>query len=348
MTFETTHGVIRTVLGEIPARKLGPTLIHEHLSMDSTPLLTFHGYDSIDSSPHFDLIAATECRWNPGSNPRNYQLTEIDAIATDVLLAKDEGIQSIVDVTPIDMGRSPGQLRAIAERTGVQIIMGTGYYLRAAHASHLPPGSEEELAFERIVTEHHEGVLGVYPGIIGEIGTGNPLEESEVNVLRGAARAAHVTGLALSVHVHPWGYTGLDVLGTVSDLGLDPYRVVLGHMNTAIDRPDYLRKMLETGVTLGFDLFGFDHSLLHVGRYPPSDWEVAKMVAVLVDEGYVDQLVLSQDVGVRSRLTTYGGWGYAHLTKHVVPMMVNLGIDQSAIDRMLTDNCARILTVGGR
>lgn len=336
---------VRTVLGDIPSNQIGVTLIHEHLWMDATPILNFHGHGNDATDADFDHIVAAECRWNPGAHLGNYQLTDMSAILADVISAKSSGIATIVDVTPIDMGRSPQHLKELSVRSGVHVVMGTGYYVHAVHHAHLPADRTEDAVFERIVSEHGDGVDGVRPGIIGEIGTGNPPHASELAVLRGAARAAAVTGLALSVHVHPWGYTGDAILPAINVASLDPRRVILGHMNTAIDRPDYVHALLETGVTVGFDLFGFDHSLLQVGHYPPSDWEVATFVAKLLDAGYTDQIVLSQDVGVRTRLTAFGGWGYAHLTNHVVPMLRGLGVDDVVLSQLLMTNCEKILAM---
>ena len=99
------------------------------------------------------------------------------------------------------------------------------------------------------------------------------------------------------------------------------------------------------GATLGFDLFGFDHSLLGPGRWPPSDRDVAAVVAALVRDGYADRIVLGQDIGVRSRLRRWGSWGYAHLLEHVVPLLRELGVDQGGLDAMLVRNPARLLAV---
>lgn len=338
-------GFVRTVLGDIPANQIGVTLVHEHLWMDATPILSFHGHENGNHDAVFDHVIAAECRWTPGAHIGNYQLTDMPAILADVVGAKANGVSTIVDVTPIDMGRSPQRLKEVSVQSGVHVVMGTGYYLHAAHQAHLPSDRAEDAVFERIVSEHVNGVDGIHPGIIGEIGTGNPPHDSELAVLRGAARAAAATGLALSIHVHPWGYTGNAILASLNLASLDPRRVILGHMNTAIDRPQYVHDLLESGVTVGFDLFGFDHSLLQVGHYPPSDWDVAKFVAGLLDAGYADRIVLSQDVGVRTRLSAFGGWGYAHLTQHVVPMLHTFGVDDAVLSQMLVTNCENILAM---
>jgi phosphotriesterase-related protein len=312
--------------------------------MDATPVLGEHGYaPDPRSTPAFTAQTAAECRWNPGAHADNYVMTELDAVLEDLLDARDLGVATVVDATPIDLGRSPSRLRELSQRTGLHIVMGTGYYLAASHRRVLVEGEEEQATYDRILEEHRHGVDGVHPGLIGEIGTGDPPTPSELRVLHGAARAAQATGLALSVHVHPWGDAGRTVMEVVADVGLAPDRVILQHMNTAIGDPEYLTELLRTGAHLGFDLFGFDHSLLGAGRYPPSDADAATAVARLVDDGWIDRLVLSQDVGVRTRLRRYGGWGYGHLLRHVVPLLRERGVDDGGLATLLVANPARLL-----
>ena len=338
--------MVQTVTGLIPPEDVGVALLHEHLHILGGNLLKVHGYGTHDASTAFDHVTAAECRWNPGASEVNYQFDDRDAILSDLVDAASVGVRTIVDVTPIELGRNPESLQRYAQDSGLNVVMGTGHYLEATHRLVLSPGREENQTFERILGEAADGIRGVFPGIIGEIGTSDPPTASELAVLRGATRAATHTGMSLSIHLHPWGFNGDLVSNVVQDAGLPPERLILGHMNTAASAPSHLVDLLRRQVVLGFDLFGFDHSLLGVGRYPPSDDLVAGVVADLVERGFVDQIVLSQDVGVRTRLRRYGGWGYAHLVRHVVPLLREKGVKQADIETMLVTNTKRLLTIG--
>ena len=68
---------VTTVLGEIPAEGLGPTLVHEHLVCDMTGMLGAHGYDVAADEP-LDPSQAAEARWHPGSFPDNYRLVDTE------------------------------------------------------------------------------------------------------------------------------------------------------------------------------------------------------------------------------------------------------------------------------
>jgi phosphotriesterase-related protein len=256
------------------------------------------------------------------------------------------GGRSLVELTPPSLGRDPVRVREISERAGVHVVLGTGQYLESVHEPWTVSATEQTIA-DRLLNEIEEGIdaTGVRPGILGEIGTSDPVSAAERTVLRAVAIASTASGLAISVHVHPWGGEGPAVLDELERAGADPERVILGHVNTAIDRPDILRALMERGATLGFDLFGFDHSLLGAGRWPPSDRDVATTIRTLISEGYADRIVLGQDVGVRTRLRRWGGWGYAHLLEHVVPLLAELGVGDNDVRTMLVSNPARLLSV---
>ena len=336
-------GVARTVLGDVPVEALGLTLIHEHLHMDCSSLAAAHGYVPDPDPGEFTVHSAAECRWNPGAHPDNYRFTEHDPVLEDLVDYADLGGRTVVDATPLDLGRDPAALARLSRESGLHVVMGTGYYLEATHRAFLAPGTQESATYDVILAE--DGGEGIRPGMIGEIGTSDPPTEGELRVVRGAARAAQETGLPLSIHLHPWSDTATRVLDVVGETGLPLRRVLLNHLSTAIRDEDRVRALLATGVRLSFDLCGFDHSLLGPGRYPPSDDEAAQLVARLVNDGFAGQVMMSQDVGVRTRLRRYGGWGYGHLIRHLVPLLRSHGVDDEGITELFVDAPASFLAL---
>ncbi len=338
-------GIARTVLGDVDPADLGIVLPHEHLVMDARPLLDVHGYAAAPPVA-WDARIAAEARWNPGVHPDNYVLTDEKAAIEELATFVAAGGRTVVDLTPPTLGRDPEALARIAAGAGINVISGIGQYLQSVHEPWVADADEASIA-RRLVDESVRGTgePPIRPGVLGEIGTSDPVTPGERRVLRGVALAARETGLAVSVHLHPWGYEGETVLKELLAAGADPERVVLGHVATAIDRPAYLRALLDRGALLGFDLFGFDHSLLGPGRWPPSDLDVARVVAAFARDGFADRLVLSQDVGVRTRLRRWGGWGYAHLLEHVVPLLREAGVGEAALRTMLVETPARLLAI---
>ncbi len=336
-------GLVRTVLGDIPTETLGTTLVHEHLHMDCSSLAAAHGYVPDPQPGEFDVRAAAECRWNPGAHPDNYRFIEHDPVLDDLQDYAALGGNAIVDATPVDLDRDPDALARLSEESGLHVVMGTGYYLEATHRAFIAAGDEEPASFDLITDEHDGG--GIRPGMIGEIGTSDPPTPGELRSVRGAARAALATGLPLSIHLHPWGDNAHRVLDVVGETGLGLERVLLNHLSTAIGHDERIEGMLATGVSLSFDLCGFDHSLLGPGRYPPSDDEAMATVAALLRGRYATQVMISQDIGVRTRLREYGGWGYGHVLRHLVPLLRSHGATDDEVHVLLTANPGRFLTL---
>lgn len=340
--------MVRTVRGPLDPTLLGITTTHEHLWMDSTPLLAVHGY-ATTTAEAWDVATAGEARWNPGAHTDNYRLTDVDVAVEELAPFVAAGGRTLVELTPPGLGQDARRVLEIAERSGVHVVIGTGQYLERVHEPWVAAASTDEIT-GRLLRTVADGIgdTGIRPGIFGEIGTSDPVQPAEIRFLQGLAVAAVSSGLSISVHLHPWGHEGRAVLDVLAAAGADPTRVILGHCNTAIDRPDDLRALADRGATLGFDLFGFDHSLLGPGRWPPSDRDVATVLASLARDGFADRIVLGQDVGVRSRLVRWGSWGYAHLLVHVVPLLRELGVDDADIGTMLVHNPARLLAVPPR
>jgi phosphotriesterase-related protein len=334
---------VATVLGDVPAGRLGPTLVHEHLYADMTGMLGAHGYDVAADEP-LDPALAAEARWHPGSFPDNYRLTDLDLTIRELEPLVQAGCRTVVDATPVGLGRSPEALAALARATGLNVVMGCGWYLEPVHPAGLSARTVDDLAAE-LVRELRDGVgeTGVRPGLIGELGTSAVPTDAERRVLRAAAAAQRETGVCVSVHLHPWSKNGLAVLDLLEGEGVDPRRVVLNHLTTAIDDEQYQLALLERGAFACYDLFGFDHSCLGPGRYVPSDHDAAARVAALAERGHLGQLLVSQDVGVKTRLRAFGGWGYAHLFEHVVPLLRANGLDDATLDVLLVENPRRAL-----
>ena len=270
-----------TVRGPVPVVELGPTHVHERLYIDCRPILNLHGYPVVSEAP-LTIHTAAEARWNPGGFPDNYHQTDVDQVPAELAPFHAPGGRTIVEVTPTHMSRDPLILRDIWERSGIHVVMGGGYYLASSHPAGTAERATENIA-EELVNEWHYGVgvTGTRPGIIGEIGTGDPVHPEELRMLQAVARAHLETGLAISIHLHPWGLEGTKVLDALESEGVDPARVILGHMNTAIGKEGYQLELLERGANLAYDLMGFDHSLIGLGKYAPSDFDVVAGLVAL-------------------------------------------------------------------
>src|SRR5438045_7180476 len=199
-----------------------------------------------------------------------------------------------------------------------------------------------------MVRESDEAVdgTGIRPGHIGEIGCEIPTD-LEMKVLRAAARAQRRTGAMLSIHqVHTPGdaVTMHRLLDTIEASGGSSARTVLGHMDRTGSEPDLQLSLLERGVTIEYDIFGYEQSHSVWQREPPSDRQRILDFKRLIDAGFGGQLVVAQDICFKTMTVAYGGWGYAHILRRVVRGFLALGVSQAALEEILVAYPARRLS----
>ena len=298
-------GRVSTVLGDIATQDLGRCLPHEHLV----------------------------CDFSPVTRELDHVLNEVELASDELMLFRAAGGGAVVEVTPPDLGRDPARLAEISRRSGVHVVMGTGWYRRAFYPEHLDRTSTAALA-EAMAHELTEGVAGVRAGVIGEIGCDSGhLTGVEERVLRAAGRAGLATGAAVTTHasMHPVGLAQLDVL---SEEGVDPGRVVIGHCDSYLDR-DYHRALLRLGAWVQFDTCG------RVNMNPDDRRAVA--LVQLIREGWLGQLLVSSDRCFRSDLVAFGGLGYGHVLTGFKARLLALGLTEEEFDVLTVANPAAML-----
>jgi predicted metal-dependent phosphotriesterase family hydrolase len=308
---------VQTVAGPIAPDALGFTLPHEH-----TQIALWH----------------IESRWD------YWQLTRDEAVIVEELgRFRAAGGASIVDLTLPGVGRDPAWLVGLAERTGLNIVMGCGWYRTAYYPAEarVDRRTVDDLADE-LVREAADGVgeSGVRPGIIGEIGTDKPwLSALEERVHRAAARAARRTGLAITTHgvLSP---VGLEQLRVFEEEGVDPSRVVIGHADS-YPVLDHYREIVRRGANLEFDFLGMAFSATE--RH--GEARIVEQLCELLAAGHADRILLSQDVCHDAQLTRYGGHGYAYLSDTFLPRLREAGVSEAEIATMTVANPRRVLTV---
>jgi len=69
-----------------------------------------------------------------------------------------------------------------------------------------------------------------------------------------------------------------------------------------------------------------------------------RLIRALIDHGHLDRVVISHDICYRTRLASFGGHGYGHIFRNVVPMMGKRGYSEDEIDAILVRNPRRLLT----
>jgi phosphotriesterase-related protein len=348
-----------TVLGPVGADQLGVTLPHEHVFTDirclCPPPANEARREFLERPVEMGILGLL--RRDPLFNLDNCLLDDVDVATDEVREFARLGGRTIVDVTPEEIvGRKPLALQAVSRATGVHIVCGSGHYLHFIHPPEVAEQPEEQIA-EWLIAELETGIgdSGVRPGIIGEIGTSDPIHPREATMLRAAVRAQQRTGLAITVHCNLGSRTGLEVLRVLDQAGADLSRVVLGHVDFALGHLDiafddavaYHKRLAETGCYLEYDTVGADGYFRGTGNerpfWAPSDRQRAEAIAQLLDAGFGDQLLISHDVCLKQYLLHYGGFGYGHILREFTQNLGDAGIGAADIGRLLVENPARML-----
>jgi phosphotriesterase-related protein len=253
------------------------------------------------------------------------------------------GGRTLVELTTIGLSPDLRVVRRLSERTGVNVIAGTGYYIGASHPPEIAGLRAEELAQLMVIaitTGTDES--GIRAGVIGEIGTSDPLEEREVTVVRAAAAAQLATGCPISLHFVAGGREVFRVLDILGEEGIRDFsRVIVGHADDVLDL-DQHRRIAETGAIVEYDTFGNEEYPNQHGEVLPSDLRRLDALAELVRDGLVDRLLISQDVCMKSLWTTYGGYGYLDVVQRLIPRMEERGLNADVRHRVCVENPGRI------
>jgi predicted metal-dependent phosphotriesterase family hydrolase len=301
----------RTVLGDVTPAKLGRTLCHEHL-------LTAPGGRFAEDK---DLLLDDPAR-----------------SATALETFRSAGGGTLVEVTTPEFGRSSSGLRALSLRTGVHLVATTGHvsedYWRGV--IDLDAASERSIAEEMLsdLTESmDEGE--VRAGVIKVGSSLDRITTTEAKVMRAAAAAQAETGAPITTHTSA-GTAAMDQIRVLEKAGVDPARVCIGHLDRRLVWREHL-EVARAGAFLGYDCISKEHYEPDTGR--------ARFIARLLAAGHGEQICLSGDLARRSYLDAWGGGpGYRYILEDFVSLLGAAGLDPGAVDLLLIDNPARLLT----
>ncbi|MEO8625274.1 MAG: aryldialkylphosphatase [Candidatus Limnocylindrales bacterium] len=302
---------VMTVSGLIDANQMGVTDAHDHLFLRSP------------------ILAGEE-------------IQDPAAVAQEMRDGARSGLATIVELTPIGLGRRPELLRMVSEATGVHVIGATGYHRDA----HYPPGhwvlgASELTLINRMRRDLTEGMhptdwsdpdLALDQSRAGVIKVGASLDEMTPNEARRLACAAAVaaaTGAAVVVHTEV-ATCADEITDLLVGEGLPVEQIILAHMDRNPDPARHIA-LLERGVMLVYDTIGRT-------KYHPDRARIDLIEAVCA-AGRGDQILLGLDIGRASTLHVNGGYGLRYLMDDFVPRLRGR-IGESATQRMLIDNAA--------
>jgi len=325
---------VPTVTGDVAVDGLGTVLMHEHV-FTLTPELqadypALMGWDE-------EIRVAQAVEW--------------------LRSARAVGVDTIVDLTVIGMGRDVARIRRVSQESGVRVLVSTGLYTYDAlpkYLEYVGPGTAlggEDPMVEMFVRDLTIGIAdtGIRATMLKCVTDAVGITPGIDRLIRAVARAHRETGAPITTHSHAPSRNGRDQLDLLEEEGVDLTKVVVGHSGDSQDI-DYLRSLADRGATLGMDRFGLDG-----GRY--LDFAArADIVARMCELGYAGQMVLSHDAtcwmdwaprelfpGTRFDLPD---WNPTHLHTRVIPELRRRGVTDEQLTTMLRLNPRRILTRG--
>lgn len=327
---------IQTVLGPVAPSVLGRVMIHEH------------------------LLSLVPGPWLGGE-----RTSPVDLAVAALAGLRERGYGTIVDLSPYAVvgrdadGANAALLAEISRRSGLHIVAGTALYLESWTPDWAQGASIDEIA-DRLVRDIEVGIgeSGVKAGVLGEQATGlDEMSEHEERALRAAARASRRSGAALMTHT-THGTLALRQLEILLEEEVELGRVVVGHMDTQLDA-GLVHEVVAAGACVAVDTIGKQEWDYFLG--PPvarpegpftkrsfrrADEGRADLVAGLVEAGHVDRVVLAQDMTgaeIWMNPDTHGVHGYRYLHDVFRPMLLDRGVSEADVDRMLITNPARLL-----
>jgi phosphotriesterase-related protein len=301
--------VVQTALGPIDASRLGFTLTHEHVIPGSKKIF---------------------------NSRENSVADAIDKLKA----ARDDGISTVVDLTPSEAGRDVRFVEEVSRRSGMQIVVCTGQRL---YPPELGERTTEQLT-EFFTREIEEGIddTGIKAGVIKAASLSESVTANEERVLRAAARACKATGIPIETHSNSRLRGGEKQADIFESEGVSPARVSIGHSDDT-DDVDYLIGLAKRGYTLGMD-----HTMWGMAPGAELPWQKrADCIKTLIDAGFVDKIFFSNDwVHGDVDREKVNPEGMLFTVRKTIPYLKQLGVSQRQIYAITVKNPKRLFVRG--
>jgi len=311
---------IETTLGPLTFDKLGNRInAHDHLFLDSGP---------------------------GGVNVPDFLLDDVDKTTAEIERWAAAGGGAIVDTMPTT-GRNVDKCVEVSRRTGVPIIMSTGFHKGAYywpdHWRYLyDEGEMVELVREEITSgierSNYRGPLIkrslVKAAAMKVAGEYNRVTDNMKRLIRVVGQVHQQTGTAVYAHTEH-GTASLEILDLLEAAGVAPQRTLICHLDR---NPDlFLHKQVaQRGVFLEYDTPSRF-------KYQPEN-VVIELMRGMIEAGYGDRIMLGGDMARRSYLTAYGGGpGFDYLLSSFTPRLEQEGFGEKELEQIWHDNPLRWL-----
>lgn len=311
---------VQTVLGPVAPEDLGPTLIHEHILCCSLSLYHFFGE-----------------RW--------FRREDVIETAVSKLrrLSERHGVKTVVDGTPLNLGRDLRLLAEVSRRSGVNIVASTGfYYFEDFSYSRFPAEDLAEYLSDEY--EHGEESSLIRPGILKC--AVEEMTSSVLFLLEAVGGAQSVTCLPVFVHTAPNRKNAHEVIDRLLAAGAVPEKMIIGHCGDSDDL-SYVRELLNRGCWVEID---------RIRRNEPEDLARKAALVANLAEDWLHRLLISHDYicykdlrNVKTRRRTNSNEeadfdGLCLIHEEVLPILRASGMAEEDLKHLLCINPSTVLS----
>ena len=336
-------GFAQTVNGPIKKSDIGFTLMHEHIFCD------LRKPEKRNYLPNYQeeitIKNRFEVNYFQNKNQQNLILDEYEKAIEELKIFEEFGGNTIVELSTIGMNPEPIKLSKISHETGVNIILGTGCYTEDYLDDQTLNYSIEDLRM--LMSQHLKygfDDTNIRAGLIGELGCSWHLKETEKKSLRAALKIQDETGVTISIHPGRHEDSPQEIIEYLEKFKVIPSKTIICHVDRTLTNLEDILFILNKGYVLEWDFFGIETSNYWFGKFDlPTDYMRLDLILELLKKGFDNQITISHDICIRTRLNCYGGHGYSHINKHVVPLMLGRGWSEKNIEQLLVTNPANML-----
>jgi phosphotriesterase-related protein len=326
--------IIRTILKDYAPEDLagGATLFHEHMQLAADFNAKFSAASNAvrvangqapaparggGAAPGGGGAARGGAGGGGGATPPPDIMHNVDLMSAEVAKVKDAGVACIVDAGHADMGRDVEFLRQVSMKSGVPIVVGGGFYSQPFYPKEISTMSETQI-YDALIKQVDSDTLGAF----GEIGSWDEITADERKVFRAVGRAHVATNIPIFTHTGIPGKSALEQLDILEDAGVNPNRVVIGHLGNLVDTNVYVHKTIcRRGAYVGFD------------RQGNNDTQQIPMVMSLIEAGFADNLMFSSDASS----------GYSKTMTVFLPKLKAAGATDEVLHGIMVNNPRRFL-----
>ena len=332
---------IRTVCGDIDVTQIKSVLVHEHIIWD----IIQPNKNQIKTPIEYNNRWQTNYETN--LNAENSFQNNINIATEELNILKSYGGDLIVDQSTHGIGRDPLSLYKISKNTKMNIVAAAGTYCSNYLKNEIKSLNIDQLV-DRFTSEIETGIeqTNIKAGIIGEIGCSDSLDNFEKNALIAAAKTHKITGAAISVHPGKKPESPFRLINILENERVDISKVAICHIDRTYPNGNRVEELLRKGVFVEWDFFGIENSHLWLKDIElPIDRDRIKLIKKMFKLGFGNKILISQDICSKTGLHKWGGHGYEHIFKNVIPLMKDYGMNNEQIDQLIRINPINFLSI---